>query len=152
MSSKDKTNKPKEGKVKAPKPTPEPISELSETPVIDGEQVDAPPPKEEMPTPESIVGTAATELTRNRNAIQRNLEALAKIEEAIEVCVREQVDLHQDIQLSALVGISAGTVIKVDKANLDCVLLGQAKGQFIKRDGDIVLVIHKRMRVVEKEN
>ena len=177
MSKEAKTTKPKKEKdVKAPKgeeiskagsvpiesePKPGTISgaeaisptpELSETPVVDGEQANA-PVEVEAPilTATDIVAMAMDDLRATRGKITENLKALGNIEDAIEACVREQVDLPQDIQLSALCGISSGTVIKVDKQNLDCVLLGQAKGQLVKRDGEVVLVIHKRTRVVKKD-
>jgi len=149
--SKDNKNKPRKLKPAVPEPVPEPVPELSETPVIDGEQANAPVEVPAELTPEIIVGNAAEQLKFARDAIKRNLIALDQVEDAIEACVHKQVGLPQDIQLSALCGISSGTVIKVDKQNLDCVLLGQAKGQLIRRDGEVVLVIHKRTRVVDKK-
>ena len=143
--SKDNKNKSREAKTKVSELAPE----LSETPVIDGEQANA--PVEILKTPEVILANGAKRLRLLRDAIKNNLDILARTEEAIEVLIREQVGLPQDIQISALCGISSGTVIKVDKQNLDCVLFGQAKGQLIKRDGEVVLVIHKRTRVVDKK-
>lgn len=128
-------------------------SVLSETPVIGNKQATAPVEVAEFPTPETVIADATEELKLARNAIKRNLEALDNIEKSIQTLIREQVGLPQDIQLSALCGISSGTVIKVDKANLDAVLSGQAKGQFIRRDpdGEVTLIIKKRTRVVEKK-
>lgn len=124
---------------------------LSETPIVDGEQVNA-LAKKALPTAVEFVEGVARGLSETRDLIKENLAALRKIEESIQVVLRDQADLPQDIQLSALVGISAGTVIKVDRVNLDCVLSGQAKGQFIRNEaGEVVLIIHKRTRVVEKK-
>jgi len=140
MSKEAKTTKPKKEKdVKAPKG--EEISKAGSVPIE----------SEPKPGTIDIVAMAMDDLRATRGKITENLKALGNIEDAIEACVREQVDLPQDIQLSALCGISSGTVIKVDKQNLDCVLLGQAKGQLVKRDGEVVLVIHKRTRVVKKD-
>lgn len=100
----------------------------------------------QIPSAADIVKEATANLKEARAKIVDNIKALTQTEDAIQQLVREQVNLPTEIQITALVSVPAGAMIKADKTDLDCVLMGMAKGQIISRDGAFVLIIKERIK------
>lgn len=125
---------------------PESVGSIQDETVQPGNEAKKDTNEEEVQTPADIVKEATEHLKEVRAKIVDNIKALTQTEDAIHRLVREQVNLPTDIQISTLVGVPVGTVITADKNDLDCVLMGMAKGQIISRDGAFVLIIKKRVK------